>query len=195
MTTNSNNLTDIDAGIQDLARITRLAWRALAEQNEPPELFRAGGNLSRVEPDEDGALLLRNLTLYRLRHELARRARFHKTDHQGHTQAAMPPLDVIRDLLATPDPPLPVLTRMIEVPVFTRDGTLQTEPGYSPGSRMYYAPPKGFHLPEVPRDPSAKDIARARPSSLTTCCVTSRLRTRVARPMPWPCSCCRRPGN
>ena len=133
-------LLNIDAGIQDLAHTTRLAWKALIEQNQPPDLFRTGGSLSRVEPDEDGAPLLRTLTLYRLRHELARQARFHKTDRQGHITPAMPPLDVIRDMLATPDPPLPVLTRMVKVPVFTRDGALQTEPGYSEGSRIYYAP-------------------------------------------------------
>ncbi len=56
-------------------------------------------------------------------------------------------------MLATPDPPLPVLTR---------DGALQTEPGYSEGSPIYYAPPQGFQLPEVPRSPAPKDLARAK---------------------------------
>ena len=59
----SRRLMRIDAGIQDLARITRLCWRALVEQNEPPDLFRAGGSLSRIEPDDDGALVLGTLTL------------------------------------------------------------------------------------------------------------------------------------
>ena len=158
----SRRLKRIDAGIQDLARISRLAWKALVQQNDPPDMFRSGGSLSRIEPDDDGALLLRTLTLYRLRHELARRARFHKTDRNGQVTPAMPPLDVVRDMLATPDPPLPVLTRMVEVPVFTRDGALQTEPGYCEGSRMYYAPPKGFKLPEVPQAPSPEDLSRAK---------------------------------
>ena len=48
------------------------------------------------------------------------------------------------------------------VPVFTRDGTLHTEPGYCQGSRMYYAPPKGFKLPKVPRAPTLEDLSRAR---------------------------------
>jgi len=35
----TTQLREIDAGIQDLAKITRLCWKALVEQNEPPELF------------------------------------------------------------------------------------------------------------------------------------------------------------
>ena len=94
----SNELLQIDAGIQDLAKITRLCWKALVEQNEPAELFRTGGLLSRLEADDDGAPILRTLTLDRLRHELARRARFQKIDRSGQVTAARPPLDVVRDL-------------------------------------------------------------------------------------------------
>ena len=158
----SKRLMRIDAGIQDLALITRLSWRALVHQNQPPELFRSGHSLSRIEADDDGALLLRRLTLYRLRHELARRAEFYQLDRNGEPTPAKPPLDIVRDMLATPDPPLPVLTRMVEVPVFTSDGTLHTEPGYCEGSRMYYAPPKGFQLPEVPLAPTREDLSRAK---------------------------------
>ena len=68
---------------------------------------------SLLDADDDGALVLRTLTLDRLRHELARRARFHKIDCKGQATAAKPPLDVVRDLLATPDPPLPVLSRIV----------------------------------------------------------------------------------
>ena len=155
-------LMRINAGIQDLALITRLSWSALVHQNQPPELFRSGRSLSRIEPDDDGVPLLRRLTLYRLRHELARRAEFYQVDRNGQPTPAKPPLDVVRDLLATPDPPLPVLTRMVEVPVFTSDGTLHTEPGYCQGSRMYYAPPNGFKLLEVPQTPTPEDLSRAK---------------------------------
>ena len=158
----SKRLMRIDAGIQDLALITRLSWRALVHQNQPPELFRSGHSLSRIERDDDGALLLRRLTLYRLRHELARRAEFYQVGRNGEPTPAKPPLDIVRDMLATPDPPLPVLTRMVEVPVFTRDGTLHTEPGYCQGSQMYYAPPEGFQLPEVPQTPTPEDLSRAK---------------------------------
>ena len=159
---NKKRLMSIDAGIQDLVLITRLSWRALVHQNQPPELFRSGHSLSRIERDDDGALLLRRLTLYRLRHELARRAEFYQLDRDGEPTPAKPPLDIVRDMLATPDPPLPVLTRMVEVPVFTRDGTLHTEPGYCQSSRMYYAPLKGFQLPKVPQAPTPEDLARAK---------------------------------
>ncbi len=162
MSETDKKLRTIDAGIQDLAHITRLGWRALVEQNEPPDLFRAGGSLSRIESSDHGAPVLRTLTPDRLRHELARRARFYQNDRQGDITPAKPPLDVVRDMLATPDPPLPILTRMVEVPVFTGNGTLHTEPGYCPSTRIYYAPPKRFHLPLLPQRPNTEDLARAK---------------------------------
>jgi len=76
--------------------------------------------------------------------------------------AARPPLDVVRDLLATPDPPLPVLSRMVEMPVFDHNGNLHMTPGYSGTSRLYYAPPNGCLLPEVSKRPTRKELLRAK---------------------------------
>jgi hypothetical protein len=75
-----------------------------------------------------------------------------------------PPADVPRDILATPDPPLPILRRIVEVPVFAPDATLQTTPGYHAGSRTYFSPPPGFTLPPV-SDHSSPEELRHRPQN------------------------------
>ena len=75
---------------------------------------------------------------------------------------AKPPLDVVRDMLATPEPPLPPLVRITESPVFAADGSLQTMPGYHRASKTYYAPTRGFTVPDVPMTPTKSDIQRAR---------------------------------
>ena len=65
-------------------------------------------------------------------------------------------------MLATPNPPLPVLTRIVEIPVFTAGGDMHTDPGYHADSGLFHAPPSGFRLPKVPPKPSAEDLRQAK---------------------------------
>ncbi|MFZ1936270.1 MAG: hypothetical protein WCB27_13260 [Thermoguttaceae bacterium] len=68
----------------------------------------------------------------------------------------------MRDVLAQPDMPLPVLTRIVEAPIFAADGTLQAAPGYHQAGRIYYAPAAGLVVPDVPADPTPKEISVAK---------------------------------
>ncbi len=97
---------EIDAGDQNLAQVSKWAWRAIQMANETPYLFRYGRMLCRVEQDETGTCILQQLTQDRLRYELARVAKWYKTTKTGDT-AAKPPGDVVTDMLATPNAPLP----------------------------------------------------------------------------------------
>lgn len=153
--------TAINAGDHDLERITETAWRALLASNNPPTLFRCGGLPSWIENDDEGSPIVRSLTQDRLRHCLARIIRWHR-ESKGIESPALPPIHVVRDMLAKPNAPLPVLVRIVAAPVFGADGTLQRLPGYYPGTRSYYAPPQRFTLPPVPQNPSQDDLARAR---------------------------------
>ncbi len=158
-------LPKIDAGNGDLAQVTGEAWAALRKANEPPCLFRYGAVPGRIESDDDGAPLVRVLDQNRMRHRLARVASWYVIVKKGKEEvekAVHPPMDVVRDVLATPDPPLPVLTRVVECPIFAADGALQTERGYSPAGRTYYAPAPGFVVPDVSPHPSAAEITEAR---------------------------------
>ena len=150
---------------QDLPRITKLAWDALSAANDPPQVFRHGSLAARIETDDHGYPIIREMTEHRMRHRLARVASWYAIKGKGKNRAetpTKPPIDVVRDVLATPDFPLPVLSHIVEAPIFASDGTLQTEPGYHPRTQNYYAPAAGFVIPCVPEQPSASEVKRAR---------------------------------
>lgn len=161
-----DHLPWIDAACQDLRVITAHAWDALRAANEPaPFIFRFGGLIVRLERDDHGVLLPVELTSDRLRHVLARCANFYKEVDAGDGRRRVivrPPAYVVQDVLATPDPPLPMLRRIADVPVFAADGSLQTTSGYHPESRLYYDPTPGLALSPVPDRPTEADVARAR---------------------------------
>ncbi len=119
----------------------------------------------RLERDDDGQVFPAELTADRIRHGLARIARWvvsaQDEDGEKVERIVRPPADVPRDILATPDPPLPILRRIVEVPVFAPDGTLQTAAGYHAGSRTYFSPPPGFVLRPISNNPSPAELQQA----------------------------------
>ena len=161
----NRNLPEINAGIADLARVTELAWNAVLKANNPPYLFRQGYSLVRLEKDEKGAPLLRTVNVDVMRHEFARVARWYNvvTRNNNRTrETTKPPLDVVRNFLATPNPQLPAINRIIEAPVFAADGFLQTKPGFHSSTGMYYAPVGNLNIPDIPTNPSAENVKHAR---------------------------------
>jgi putative DNA primase/helicase len=80
----------------------------------------------------------------------------------GDLVPAYPPPVLLKNVLATPDPALPVLTGIVTAPVFGNDGTLITEPGYHPTTRLLYEPAQNFALPPIPEQPTPQEIAAAR---------------------------------
>jgi putative DNA primase/helicase len=156
---------EINASITDLPIIAADTWKALLDANEPPQVFVQGRELMRLECDHTEALIAVQLTRERLRHRLARIAKFFVPEvHDGGVEGqriVLPPMWLVDDLLARPEPPLPPLARITEAPVFGPDGTLQTTPGYHPASRTFYAPPRGVKIPDVPTRPSRDDVTLA----------------------------------
>ena len=117
---------EINAGNQNLAQVTSNAWHAIRKANESPYLFRFGDMLCRLERD-NGACIPKLLTQDRLRHELARSAQWYRWKGDK-CQPAKPPMDVVKDMLATPNPPLPPLRRITAVPVFASAGQVEQDP-------------------------------------------------------------------
>ncbi|MGB9618777.1 MAG: toprim domain-containing protein, partial [Armatimonadota bacterium] len=154
-----NVLPIIQADCQDLRVVTAECWDAICQANVKPKFFRYTGIPSRLEKDDEGLLVPRELTTDRLRHELARLAVW---VHGKDGEVSKPPLDVVRDLLATPNPPLPVLTRITDVPVFAPDGTLQTDEGYHPAGKTYRMSRPGLKIPDIPSVPSPEDVDAAK---------------------------------
>ena len=149
----------IRADCQDLRSVTAQCWEAIARANNPPRYFRYIGIPSRLEKDDDGMLAPRELTPDRLRHELARVANW---VHGEQDEPAKPPVDVVRDVLATPNPQLPVLSRITDVPVLAPDGSLQTAEGYHAAGQTYRTPRPGLKIPDIPSEPSPDDVNAAK---------------------------------
>lgn len=153
-------LPKIRADLQDLREVTEQAIMALKQANDKkPYLFLRGGPV-RIEPDDHGEMRARELTTDRLRHELARVAQWYKVGRNGEEVDAKPPLDVVRDVLASPRLPFPVLSSIVRAPTFGPDGSLQLEPGYHPASKTYYVPTGD--VPDVPEQPTVLDVERAK---------------------------------
>ena len=101
------------------------------------------------------------LTEDRLRYHLARVASWYKWT-RNRRESTFPPMPVVKDMLARPDPPLPRLTRIIEAPMFGKDSELIITPGYHHAAEVYYAPQVNFAISPIPRQPSVQEIEASR---------------------------------
>jgi len=159
-----DDLPWISAEDGEFKRVSPKAWSALRKANRPEKFFRCGGILARMEQDDGGVQVSREMGQDRLRHALARAAHFFIIKKKGEEEniiAVPPPLDIVRDMLAEPDPPLPILNRIVEFPLVFADGNPQVRPGYHAPSRTFFAPTPGFSMPQVPERPTADDVKRA----------------------------------
>src|SRR5439155_149255 len=77
------DLPELNAGDQNLARITRRTWKIIRDQNDPPNLFNSGNRIVRVEHGDLGRPILREMTLDRIIHVLARIAQWQREDREG----------------------------------------------------------------------------------------------------------------
>ncbi len=146
----------IRVGNRQLRDMTRDAIAALALANEPPVVFQRAEQL--VEAQAEGVAALSS---ERLRYRLGRAANWHRVVADGSRRAVHPDMTVVGDVrVAVEDWPFPALDRVVSTPVFARDGSLRTEPGYHPASRTLYQPPDGLVVPTVPTMPSVADVAR-----------------------------------
>jgi phage/plasmid primase-like uncharacterized protein len=158
----SSPLPMLRADDGDLAHASDRAWNLLLDSNRQPWLFRAGGVPSWIVPDDDGRPMAVPITEERLRHMLAKLAIWRRLARNGDLVPAPPPTGLVKSLLATPDPALPVLAGIVNTPVFGKNGALITTPGYHPDARLLYHPTPGFALPSIPELPDVEDVAMAR---------------------------------
>ena len=146
----------------DLARAVERVWSLLLTSNRTPWLFRYAGQPTWVVPDDEGRPVAAALNEDRLRHMLARLASWVRSNSKGEIVPAPPPVAVVKSVLVTPDPGLPVLMGIVNTPVFGRNGKLLTSAGYHPDARLLYQPALGFAVPHIPERPTAVQIAEAR---------------------------------
>ncbi|MHC4179226.1 MAG: DUF7146 domain-containing protein, partial [Planctomycetota bacterium] len=151
----------IDAGSGDIVAMAERAWRALIRSNDPPRLFRHPTGIVRVEEDAEGGWAIQTLGEPHLRHELARAASWVKPSKDGPLVSSYPPQVVVQDMLARGAAPIPYLERLVESPVFARDGRLHAVPGYDSSSRCLYVA-DGLEVPSVPKAPTDEEVETAR---------------------------------
>jgi len=156
----------INANIRELVWLNEQALKALCLANkDKPFLFLRGGPVRLESDKETGNLITRELTQDRLRYELARAARWYKLEGPANNLQeipAKPPMDVCKDILATPELPFPILTTFTEVPIFDAAGTLIKTPGYHTASGIYYSPIKNLIIPEIPENPTKDFVDNAK---------------------------------
>jgi putative DNA primase/helicase len=147
----------------DLAIGTKAALAALAEANDPPRMFLLGDAPVRLEHQAGHCrVITRELTEARLIHELALAVRWLKCTAGGGKRPALPSVAVAKNILASPTLPLPLLERVVDIPVFGRNSILCEKPGYYPASRIYYQPAPSLRIPSITPRPSAACIKSAK---------------------------------
>ncbi len=145
----------------DLALAVERAWSVLLASNRTPWLFRYAGFPTWVVPDDEGRPVAIALSDERLRHMLAKLGNWRRLNSKGELVPAHPPTLLVKSVLATPDPGLPVLVGIVNTPVFGRQGGLLTTPGYHPDARLLYCPARGFEVPTITQSPSAQELSAA----------------------------------
>ena len=133
---------------------------ALEAANHPPVVFRRGGRLVMIHPDEDGHPVIMQATEAMMRGRLARVARFFRDTKDGPKRVS-PPEDLTRDVLVSNQGDFPALGVLTQIPILRPDGTSLMEAGYDPITRAYYLPTPGFELSTIPAVPSKDDVASA----------------------------------
>lgn len=146
----------------DLKRAVDKGWSLLLSSNRSPWLFRAGGQMSWIVPDDEARPMAAAVTEERLRYMLARLALWKRLGNKNELVPAAPPTSLVKSILATPDPALPVLAGIVNTPVFGRNGVLLTDPGYHADARLLYHPAPGFQIPGISAAPSGDEIAQAK---------------------------------
>jgi len=149
----------ITTNTQQLSAIYDATWEAIFAVNDPPQLFKSNGYLSRIaDPDIDPHIqLLTESAAYGL---TARVATWNRDTKEG-PRDAKPPKEVAADLVVNPHPELPVLDHVVSTPVFGADGRLIARAGYHPAAKIWYHRTTGFHLPLVLERPTPSDRERA----------------------------------
>jgi len=148
-----------------LDEVSEDSWRALcgwAARGHP--VFQRGDGIVVVRRDEDRGSYLHQWQKEDVVFVLERAAYFMREVGIFDQVRIAPdriPRDVVDDMLVAWNKPLPKLRRLVNMPVFTREGCFDTRPGYQAESLVYHAP-VGEPVPAVPDSPTELNVDGAR---------------------------------
>lgn len=147
-------------GARQLHEMSGDVLAALQAANEPPELFARSGRAVAIVRDECNRHIIAEVTEAALRGRMARSAFYYKLNKDQERVECLPPLDVVRDILALSPAEwkFPALEALIEAPFLRPDGTICDRPGYDPHTCLFYAPAPDLQLPEIPEKPTSDHL-------------------------------------
>jgi hypothetical protein len=157
----SQERRDVDISGGDLWTISAAIWEAIKQTNpsDRPWLVHTATGLVIVRRDLLGRAQRLVMDVDRMRWALTARFAF-KYQHKGEFRPAPLHENVIRNLLAHPSPPVPLMQRLTEVPVATPSSVIMSAEGFADG--VYYVPHPSFtELVLMEPTPEAVEQARA----------------------------------
>jgi DNA primase len=106
---------------RQLRSTTTEAVAALHAANNPPEIFMRLGELVRIQADENGRHIIKELSEAGVRYHLTQAANFvHQTEKK--VISVSPPRDLVQNVMSAPSWPFPALKGIVEVPVLRKSG-------------------------------------------------------------------------
>ncbi|MGO8862432.1 MAG: hypothetical protein ACLQRH_16960, partial [Acidimicrobiales bacterium] len=166
----SANCPEIVVNGRQLSDISDESLAVLAETNDPPTIFRRGGEKVTVRSDENGRNHIEGMPSDLLRHHLSQKATWVKVEVVGsgddvppviETTNAYPPLPVMKDLLARDWDSVPVLIGLSEIPILRPDGSMLATNGYDAESRIWMDLPEDLDVPTISENPTHDDVQRS----------------------------------
>lgn len=146
---------------RQLLDITNEVLDALVAANNPPRLFKRGGELVRVAQDEqDETYRLKRVTENMLVGEMTRSADFTRQKNKGTEQGVSPPRDVAKNIPTQATLQFPTIVGLVETPVVRPDGSVFDEVGYDTVTNLYLTQKFDLAIPENPTQNDAKIAVR-----------------------------------
>ena len=147
---------------QQLSDLTDQAMAAVSKANSPPSVFVRAGTVARIMCDEHGVPKIESFDRVRMRCRLSEVANFftlRKVEGGSYERVGThPPLSLAENVLAQTNWTLPPLAGIARAPILRGDGTICTQPGYDPISRLYYCPDPGLKLTPIPEYPDGNEV-------------------------------------
>jgi len=145
-----------------LREIVTDAWNAVQAANNPPVVFQFGRQFADIVLDHNRHPAIRILEKPAIKGMIDRLADFVTETGKGEMSPARPPGDVIDDMIATKEIPLPNLVGIIDVPIFDAGGNLCASTGYQTGTECFLQAAKALTIADVSAKPSEADISKAK---------------------------------
>jgi hypothetical protein len=146
---------------RQLSDLTQQAMAAIKRANRPPSIFVRGGMLARVVLDELGIPVIEQMDMARVRCRLTDVANFftmRRSDGGFIQVGTFPPKQLAENILAQEEWDLPPLAGIARSPILHPDGTICTQAGYDPISKLKYCPDPSLKLKAIPEFPCGEEV-------------------------------------